>query len=394
MNTLKINYQVNSSELCEIGKLYDTRYCHPYTLFYDSLFQRKRNNNLKIAELGIFDEASLLMWRKYFSNGQIFGFEYNTTVIERFRENYDNDRITLAHIDVTNQESIQKAFSEMNILYDVIIETTAHQFEDQIRVIQNVYQYIKPGGVLIIEDIFKSYDENEYINRLSSILHNFQDYYFIELDHINRNSTNSNTDKLFILVKGGAEPIFKNTNKITIITPSYRVQNLLEIKKSINFDFVDEWIIVYDGKKIIENPNLFQDEENNKIKEYVFTDKGISGNPQRNYALTMVSNPDTILYYLDDDNSIHPSLYTLLKIIDKTKMYTFNQENGLKGNTISVNNIDTAMFIIPYTLCKYIKWIPDLYCADGYYISECYELNKNVHIYVDNNLCYYNTIHI
>ena len=39
-------------------------------------------------------------------------------------------------------------------------------------------------------------------------------------------------------------------NKLTIITPSYRINNLHEIKKSLNFEYIDEWIIVYDGNKI------------------------------------------------------------------------------------------------------------------------------------------------
>ena len=55
METLKINYICNTSELCEIGKKYDTdkssqrnnvtnyRHCHPYTLFYDGLFKNKKN---------------------------------------------------------------------------------------------------------------------------------------------------------------------------------------------------------------------------------------------------------------------------------------------------------------------------------------------------------------
>ena len=43
-------------------------------------------------------------------------------------------------------------------------------------------------------------------------------------------------------------------NKLTIITPSYRVNNLTDIKKSINFEYIDEWIIVYDGNKIGSNP--------------------------------------------------------------------------------------------------------------------------------------------
>ena len=54
---------------------------------------------------------------------------------------------------------------------------------------------------------------------------------------------------------------------MTIITPSYRVNNLIEIKKSLNFEYIDEWIIVYDGNKIESNPRIFQG--NNKIKEYV-----------------------------------------------------------------------------------------------------------------------------
>jgi predicted O-methyltransferase YrrM len=406
MNTLKINYKSNTSELCEIGKKYDTdkssqrnnvtdsRHCHPYTLFYEGLFKNKKNEPLKIAELGILDGASLLMWKEYFVNAQIYGFEYDNNLINKFKQKFNNDRVTLSNIDVTNKYSIVKAFSELNILYDIIIEDTTHQFEDQIKVIENTYQYLKPGGILIIEDIFKSYNEDYYINRLTPILEQFQDYYFIELDHNNRNSTGWNNDKLFVLIKGGDAPIFKNINKLTLITPSYRVNNLLEIKKSINFEYIEEWIIVYDGSKIIDNPYLFENQENNKIKEYVYKceNGGISGNPQRNYALSKITNPDALMYYLDDDNIIHPNLYKLLNIINNNKIYTFNQYNRINGDNIKPNYIDTAMFIAPYNLCKNVRWILNEYGADGLYIKECYDENKNIHIYVDNNLCYYNKI--
>jgi len=406
MTTLKVNYKNNSSELCEIGKKYDTdkssqrnnvsdfRHCHPYTIFYNDLFKNKRDEKLKIAELGILDGNSLLMWKEYFENAEIYGFDYDNNFINNFKQNFNNDRVTLSNIDVTNKDSIIEAFNELNILYDIIIEDTTHQFEDQINVIENTYQYLKPGGILIIENIFKSYNENDYINRLTPILENFQDYYFIELDHINRNSTGWNNDKLFILIKGGDEPIFKNINKLTLITPSYRFNNLLEIKKSINFEYIDEWIIVYDGSKIIDNPYLFENQENNKIKEYVYKceNGGISGNPQRNYALSKITNQDALIYYLDDDNIIHPNFYKLFNIINNNKIYTFNQCNRINGNNINVGQIDTAMFIIPYNLCKDVRWILYKYEADGHYIEECYDKNKDTHIYIDNDLCYYNKI--
>ena len=250
MFTLKINYKSNSSELCEIWKKYDTdkssqrmnvtntRYCHPYTLFYDGLFKNKKDETLKIAEIGILNGASLLMWNEYFANSEIYGFEYNNNLINNYKQNNNTNRVTLSNIDVTSKDSIVKAFSELNLLYDIIIDDSTHQFEDQIKVIENTYQYLKPGGILIIEDIFKSYNENDYINRLTPLLEEFQDYYFIELYHNNRNSTGWDNDKLFILIKGGEEPIFKNTNKLTIITPCHRLVNIAGIRENINFDYV------------------------------------------------------------------------------------------------------------------------------------------------------------
>ena len=186
--------------------------------------------------------------------------------------------------------------------------------------------------------------------------------------------------------------------KITIITPSIRPENLLKIKESINLDYVDEWIIVYDGKKIKENPNLFSSE---KIKEYVFSGDGISGNPQRNFALDFVQNQDTYIYFLDDDNLVHPDLYTILDTLEDNKIYTFNQDrpetefpftNNLKGNKIELRKIDSAMFLIDYKLCKNVRWYPYRYYSDGIFIIDVYSQYKNKWVYIDKTLSYYNKI--
>jgi len=400
--SLNIDYKSQKTILCDIGKKYDTdkssqrenvtdyRHCHPYTLFYDSLFTSKKNENVTIAELGILNGSSLRMWQEYFPNAKIYGFENNYDLISDFKNNYNNERIALHYVDVKIKTSIELAFSNINQMYDIIIEDTTHEFEDQIRTIESVYSYLKPGGVLIIEDIFKRYNEKDYIERLSPILKHFQSYYFVSLEHKNRVSTGWDNDKLFVLIKNGAPPIFRNERKLTIITPSFRLQNLPAIKNSINFDYVNEWIIVYDGNKINDMPNLFT--ENEKIKEYLHKSDGKVGNAQRNYALSKISNQNTYVYYLDDDNLIHPMFYKLLDIIDENKIYTFNQESGIKGNNIDINHIDTAMFLIDYNLCKDVTWNVDIYNADGYYIKECYEKNSDKHIFIDNDLCFYNKI--
>ena len=83
---------------------------------------------------------------------------------------------------------------------------------------------------------------------------------------------------------------------MTIIAPSSRVINLIEIKKKWLYWWVDNdgLIIVYDGNKIESTPYISQV---NEIKEYLSKGEGISGNPQRNCALTQSKNPNTLLYY-------------------------------------------------------------------------------------------------
>ena len=190
----------------------------------------------------------------------------------------------------------------------------------------------------------------------------------------------------------------KTNKKITIITPSIRPENLLKIKESINMDYVDEWIIVYDGKKINKNPNQFSSE---KIKEYVHSGDGCSGNPQRNFALDQVQNPDTYVYFLDDDNLVHPNLYEIINTLEDNKIYTFNQDRpetvfpfttNLKGNKIELCKIDSAMFLVDFKLCKDVRWNPYKYFSDGIYISEIYSQHKDKWVYIDQTLSYYNKL--
>ena len=395
-----IDYKETISPLCLIGAHYDTdkssqrmnvsggRHCHPYTLFYHSLFRSKQNEPLVIAELGILDGASLLMWKDYFPQAMLYGFDVSLGLINQFRIKYNNERTRLGKLDVKDPSSIVEAFRSAGVQFDLIIDDTTHQFEDQLNVIEAVHPYLKPGGMLIIEDIFLAYKEQDYIDRLEPILDQFQDYYFVSLDHKNRCSTGSDNDKLFVLIKKGGNPIFKNEKKMTVITPCCRPQNLLKVRESIDFEYVDEWIIVYDGKTIYTNPNIFENEGNPKIKEYLYRSKGsvrgISGNPQRNFALDHVQNEDTYLYFLDNDNLIHKDLYKLLDIANDGKLYTFDQENRLTGDAIVISKVDSGSVLIDFKLCKTIRWILSEYAADFYYISECYSQNKDKWIYVNN----------
>ena len=224
MHSFKVDYNTVSTELCDLGKIYNTdkssqrldssyiRNCCAYTVFYDALFRSQKNSALNIAELGVLEGSSLRMWKDYFTNANIVGFDNDNDFLERYKCMYGLERVSLYPMDVHSEESIYNAFLETGRQYDIIIEDTTHQFQDQIRVIFKAYEFLKPGGVLIIEDIFRINKESDYFEALSSILGNFQDYYFLDIKHENQISTGWNNEKLLVLIKGGGEPIFTSVN--------------------------------------------------------------------------------------------------------------------------------------------------------------------------------------
>ncbi len=48
------------------------------------------------------------------------------------------------------------------------------------------------------------------------------------------------------------------------------------------------------------------------------------------------------------------------------------------------------MVIIPFNLCRDIKWKLDIYEAGGHYTKDCIDSNRDKHVYIDQDLCYYN----
>jgi len=195
-------------------------------------------------------------------------------------------------------------------------------------------------------------------------------------------------------------------NKVYIITPSSRAENLHIIKKSINFNKIYKWIIVYDVKHFNTKKKLFK--ENRRIVELFHKDHlSVSGNSQRNFALDYLSkkkDKNLFIYFLDDDNIIHKNLYKIIEKITERKIYTFDQLrkskmyfNGkfqyikiLKGNVIKKGVIDSAMFLADFSLVSTIRWNKKKYEADGEYIVKCFLKNKKFHEYISQTSSYYN----
>lgn len=177
---------------------------------------------------------------------------------------------------------------------------------------------------------------------------------------------------------------------ISIITPSCRQENLQKLHDSIEFDKIDKWIIVYDTSKNRTYKKLFTN--NSKILEVEHDEIGKAGHAQRNYGTRLVK--DGHIYFLDDDNIIHPDFWAVVSILEDKKFYTFDQQRTsktiLKGNIIRTSYIDTAMFIVHKKHTDGVLWKKERYDADGLFISRIYAKYRNSHIYIEQVCCYYN----
>lgn len=292
-----IDYESKSTELCHIGAKYDTdkssqrknpnsyRHCHPYTLFYDSLFNIIKDDSLKIAEIGIYKGSSILMWQDYFKNSIIDGYEYDKSMIEEFNNNFSRERINIHEINIKDKNSINKSLGDK--LYDIIIEDSTHEFDDQVRFIKNAFKNLKCGGTMVIEDIFISENEKRYYDELKPILHLFEDIYFVTLDHKNKISTGWNNDKLLVIVKKQNE--ISVDRKIIDCFTFYNELEMLKYRLETLDNIVDYFVLIeatktYKGndKKLYYNENKHLYEKYNDKIIHIIVDDMPAGDEYNN----------------------------------------------------------------------------------------------------------------
>jgi predicted O-methyltransferase YrrM len=107
-------------------------------------------------------------------------------------------------MDVSVDGDVVRALkgSRGEALYDVILDDSSHEHGHQIRIIKEAFPLLRQGGLLVIEDIFRSIPEEEYSRELTDILPQCSAAYFILCEHKYKFSPGWDNDKLLVLVKG------------------------------------------------------------------------------------------------------------------------------------------------------------------------------------------------
>lgn len=202
---------LSETNLCFLGKKFDTNksslnlngHRSGYTVFYSLIFEHLIEKKCNIAEIGIEKNGSTNMWRNYFLKANIDCFEKDKKKII-YAKKQQLAKVKYHYIDVNSPTIIKKAFLQTKKKFDIIIDDSTHEFDHQINIIKNVHAFMKKGGILIIEDIYrlrKDNSEKNYYNKLKTIKNLFSKITFVESFNANNFTASWKCEKLLYLRK-------------------------------------------------------------------------------------------------------------------------------------------------------------------------------------------------
>ena len=208
INRLVIDSSESITDLCVFGAQYPTDKSpystlatdntrHPYTAIYDMLFSHIRYNPIVIGESGIYYNMSTHLWRAYFPRATFYGWDLNPKAIENAQQHY-LERCQYGIMNVGDARSIFSTLSACNTEFDILIDDSSHLFDHQVLFVKVAYRFLKPGGIMVIEDVKGEYPAADFAEQLKEVFPYFSSASFIEAKHVN---THSSDDRLLVLFR-------------------------------------------------------------------------------------------------------------------------------------------------------------------------------------------------
>jgi hypothetical protein len=121
---------------------------HGYLKHYEKLFAPYRYKKINIFEIGYLDGGSVRLWEDYFPYATIKAID----VTNEYRDVNGvpvGDRVTL---ELRDAKTLTKSYFD-DFPPDIIIDDGSHLIEDWLQLIPLCYSVLRPGGIMLVEDI-------------------------------------------------------------------------------------------------------------------------------------------------------------------------------------------------------------------------------------------------
>lgn len=120
---------------------------HTYIDVYNIIFREYRYKKISLLEIGILEGHSIRMWKEYFINAKIYGYDINDKTHLKLSDN----STTIIKADATEEKNFHD-----NITYDIIIDDGSHIVSDQIKSFEILKPKLNQNSLYIIEDVLEN----------------------------------------------------------------------------------------------------------------------------------------------------------------------------------------------------------------------------------------------
>ena len=167
---------------------------HSYDIFYSEYFDKYRNMEGTILEIGVQYGGSSLLWHDYLPKFKIVMADILNQVHPTILEKMDEERYDFLLMDSFTNQSVETLKEKYPEGFDIIVEDGPHTLESQIFALREYSKLLKKGGILVIEDI----QQFEYCDILLSMKLDFE---YESLEVIDLRENKNRYDDLLVVLK-------------------------------------------------------------------------------------------------------------------------------------------------------------------------------------------------
>lgn len=128
-------------------------YRHGFADIYERYLSPLRDHVVTVLEIGVYEGASLRMWRDYFPAGRIVGVD-----VREDAEQHREERIRI-HVGDQSDPDFLTRLAHTDGPFDVVVDDGGHRAEQQLASITTLWPHLRPGGIYAVEDVQTSYLE-------------------------------------------------------------------------------------------------------------------------------------------------------------------------------------------------------------------------------------------
>lgn len=179
----------NNTELANLFNKYncDKASKHQYHTVYGTELEHLRDEPIHLLEVGVFRGASIQVWLDYFPKATIYGLDIFTRVNPKNIPVLNDSRVKWIRGDSTSLDIIPKIRTEWpHVRFDVIIDDGLHTPRANANTLNNLFGFLKAGGMYFIEDVWALSEMtskelmNSWIQKHSQDLNILEEQYFLK----------------------------------------------------------------------------------------------------------------------------------------------------------------------------------------------------------------------